>query len=439
MTYGGPTLPVREALGAIAAEVEAAWAWETGSQRWLQWSPTGPTFLNTLEELERDGAYWLRLGRAATWRFDGGGAAATGESTVVLVPSEGADGGTVAVLLIPPEKPRYAAGAPVLLMVNSFISVPSPEFDESLSTVTSMGFVYAAFLWPGVGRGGLRSEGELDNGGAQSIRVLRDVARFVSGEIAAADGRRIGEILSVPVLTENVGLYAFSNPGIAAVNALALYGEQLRNVRYFVGRENPTSDATTAVEVGYFDDSLPVPNPTYNYPADYTPTALSPDYSLVRYDAALERPYFDLDGDGVANAAVDHVLGSRVPSLFGKRCYSAALSQALRDNGALSDAGWPADLCRPEEAAEWWASGPRRPATRCWRRGRAIWRCCWCSPSRIMCSRRRTRPTSIRPTTAFRGRGCGSGSTRTRPTWSGSAPIWPASPITTPMTSRPTG
>ena len=302
-----------------------------------------------------------------------------------------------------------------------------------------MGFVYAAFLWPGVGRGGLRSEGELDNGGAQSIRVLRDVARFVSGEIAAADGRRIGEILSVPVLTENVGLYAFSNPGIAAVNALALYGEQLRNVRYFVGRENPTSDATTAVEVGYFDDSLPVPNPTYNYPADYTPTALSPDYSLVRYDAALERPYFDLDGDGVANAAVDHVLGSRVPSLFGKRCYSAALSQALRDNGALSDAGWPADLCRPEEAAEWWASGPRRPATRCWRRGRAIWRCCWCSPSRIMCSRRRTRPTSIRPTTAFRGRGCGSGSTRTRPTWSGSAPIWPASPITTPMTSRPTG
>ena len=202
-----------------------------------------------------------------------------------------------------------------------------------------MGFVYAAFLWPGVGRGGLRSEGELDNGGAQSIRALRGVARFVSGEIAAADGRRSGESPVGAGADGERGAVRLSNPGIAAVNALALYGEQLRNVRYFVGRENPTRDATTAVEVGYFDDSLPVPNPTYNYPADYTPTALSPDYSLVRYDAALERPYFDLDGDGVANAAVDHVLGSRVPSLFGKSCYSAALSQALRDSGALSDAG----------------------------------------------------------------------------------------------------
>lgn len=50
--------------------------------------------------------------------------------------------------------------------------------------------------------------------------------------------------------------------------------------------------------------------------------------------------------------------------MFGKRVYSAALTRALRENGALTDTDWPDDLATPEEAATWWAfrvTPPRYP------------------------------------------------------------------------------
>ena len=139
------------------------------------------------------------------------------------------------------------------------------------------------------------------------------------------------------------------------MNALALYGADLQNVRYFVGRENPTSDTTTAVEVGHWNGTTPVLNPTYAYPADYSPAALSPDYSLALYDPGLEIPYFHANGSGTLEPGIDFAFGERVPSLLGKRCYAAAMALALRDNGSLTDATWPSDLCTPEEAAELWA------------------------------------------------------------------------------------
>ena len=73
--------------------------------------------------------------------------------------------------------------------------------------------------------------------------------RFASGAIPDADGNYISDWSAVPLLTDNVGLYAFSHPGIAATNVLALYGDEL-SVAYFVGRENPTVPALSAMELG---------------------------------------------------------------------------------------------------------------------------------------------------------------------------------------------
>lgn len=355
IVYGGATQSVVAALGDAAPAVRAILRFDAASQGWEAWNPLLPGALQAFDELTTSEAYWVVATTSVTWTMTAAAPESDTEPTVVFVPSEGAGGGNVAVELTPPSTPRYAEGAPVVLIVNSFIGTPDQQFDDSLSAVTSMGFVHAAFLWPGVGVGANRSDGVLDNGGEQSIQALRDVARFVSGAIPDAEGRLIGEVLAVPVLTENVGLYAFSNPGIAAVNALALYGADLPNVRYFVGRENPTSDTTTAVEVGHWEGTTPVLNPSYTYPADYSPTALSPDYSLALYDPGLELPYFDVNGSGGLEPGIDFSLGERVPSLLGKRCYSAAMTLALRDNGSLTDAAWPSDLCTPEEAAELWA------------------------------------------------------------------------------------
>ncbi|MBC7253444.1 MAG: hypothetical protein H5T72_05685 [Actinobacteria bacterium] len=293
-----------------------------------------------------------------------------GEQVVTYVPSEGI--GNIAVRLTFPDAPRYPDGAGVVVDVAPFFT-PVNDFYEDLDAAP-IGLIRVAYLWPGKESRstGARSDGEYDYGGETSIRALRDVIRFAAGQIPDKDGHTIGDLSPFPVLTGQVGLYAFSHPGIAAVNVLALYGDRL-NVRYFVGRENPTVDALSAVELGYWDEAgRPVINPLYRYPQDYSPTAIALDYSSVRWDPertysqrpdAVGYPYFDLNGNGRYDRG-DFVLSYKMPIMFDKRVYSADLTRALRDNGALTAENWPADLATPEEAAEWWAfrvTPPRYP------------------------------------------------------------------------------
>ena len=291
---------------------------------------------------------------------EGGAAPAqAGGQGVTYVPSEGI--GNIAVRLTFPQTPRYPDGAGLVVDVSTFFT-PADDFYEDLD-VAPLGLIRVAYLWPGKESRstGARSDGTFDYGGETSIRALRDVIRFAAGEIPDAEGRYIGDLSPFPVLTDQVGLYAFSHPGIAAVNVLALYGDQL-HVRYFVGRENPTVDTLSAVELGYWDENnRPVLNPLYRYPDDYSPTGIALDYSTVRWaadyrysrqPAYVGYPYFDLNGNGRYDEG-DFILGYKVPSMFDKRVYSAALTRALRENGALDDANWPADLATPEEAAAW--------------------------------------------------------------------------------------
>jgi len=53
----------------------------------------------------------------------------------------------------------------------------------------------------------------------------------------------IDELLTIKPLTSNVGMYAFSHPGIAATNVMAIYGNELTDIKlYSRARENPTID-----------------------------------------------------------------------------------------------------------------------------------------------------------------------------------------------------
>lgn len=283
--------------------------------------------------------------------------AGPGESIVVAVPSEGI--GNIAVRVTLPSRARYADGAGVVVDVATFFT--SGSGFRTSADATDVGLIHVTYLWPGnTDPGGQSSDGRFDFGGPDSIRALSDVIRFATGDATDADGRLLADLISMVPL--QVGVYAFSHPGLAAINVLALYGDDL-DVRWLVGRENPTEDVTSAVEIGHWDEAggAPVPNPRYSYPSDYTPTSFDVDFNGARWDADysdpespwLGRAYLDLDGDGALGAA-DFLFGSRIPTMFDKRFHSAALTRALAAGGSLTAATWPDDLATVEEAEATW-------------------------------------------------------------------------------------
>ena len=278
---------------------------------------------------------------------------------VTYVPSKGI--GNIAVQIVPPQSPRYPEGAGVVVEISAFLT-PGKGFPKGLD-IESLGLIHITYLPPGwQDPSGVSSDGVDDYGGKTSIQALRDVIRFAGGQITDYESRYLADLIAVPPLSDEVGLYAFSHPGISAVNVLASYGKQIPQARYFVGRENPTLEALSAVEVGHIDDQLRrILNPIYLYPMGYSPTQITMDYNLVQWEANFHepasahvgRPYFDLNRNSRLDPE-DYLLGYKVPTIYGKRTYSVALTRALLENGCLTKASWPSDLATPEETASWW-------------------------------------------------------------------------------------
>lgn len=285
----------------------------------------------------------------------------SGKIQTTLINSEGV--GDIAVMVAEPEAVRYPEGAGVVVVVSPIFGTMVGFMTDP--DLTSIGLIQVSYLWPGQKdvATGVQSSGTYDSGGEPSILVLRDVIRYASGLVPDNKGRYISQLTQVTALTNEVGLYAFSDAGIAAVNVFSLYGDVLPGVQYYIGRENPTVDILSCLEAGYLDNNgQPIYNPFYNYPASYGSTAINLIYTNVRWEAnhtdehtGIEgRAYIDLDGSGTVSTG-DYITSWRVPIMFGKRTYSAALTQALLDNGALTLSTWPTDLATPEEAARDWS------------------------------------------------------------------------------------
>lgn len=304
--------------------------------------------------LSRVAARWVAgilVGGVLCATLGAANASGPGREVVTSIVSEGI--GRIAVRVTFPDRPRYLEGAPVVVEVPTY-ATPAGGFPPGLN-VASLGAVHVTLLWPGRSdpRTGASSEGVDDFGGPTAIRALRDVIRFARGEMSDVSGRRIGDLSSIPILTENVGLYAFSHPGIPATIVLSRYGEENPGVTYFVGGENPTNDALFSVEVGHWgSNGDAVQNPYYDYPEDYAPDTLAIDTSYLDWRVDPSHP------DGVPVFRVpggeDYVLGDRVPRMGGKRYYSVAVAEALLRNGALTEGAWPADVATASETRANW-------------------------------------------------------------------------------------
>ena len=272
---------------------------------------------------------------------------------VTYITSEGI--GRIAVAIRSPSAPRFDEGAPIVINVSGFFT-SSSGFKVELDP-DALGAVYVTYLWPGMtdARSGIASEGTYDYGGPDCLAALRDVVRFAVGEGTDIDGRTIDALVDVAVHYDVAGLYAFSHSGIAATNLLALHGEDLQRIDFFVGRENPTIDTLYPLEPGYWDDESgrPVHNPFYD-PAGYTPTSIAIDYSTVYWLQSAEypegRPAFRAASEG----GEDFICSFKHPQMYGKDYWSSDLLQALLDSGALTRETWPDELATPDEAAANW-------------------------------------------------------------------------------------
>jgi len=299
------------------------------------------------------------------------GTPAVARSVLTSVASAGI--GNIAVRVTFPQAPRYAPSAGVVVIVPPLFD-RAAGFDTS-PDVSGIGLIQVSFLWPGQSDKAThaKSDGNFDGGGENSLAALRDVLRFASGLAQDKNGRYITNLTNLALVTPlpgEVGLYAFGDAGFAALDVLALYGDQLQNVKYLVGYENPSGDTTATLELGYYDSNgLPVLNPTYDTTRNYAANAIKLDYSNLRWDgsykfvatAGLGRPYLDQDGSGSFTTG-DFAYSDAVPLVDGKRYYSAALTQALLANGALTTHTWPSDVATPDEAAQFWQV--RSPANR---------------------------------------------------------------------------
>ncbi|RLF50491.1 MAG: hypothetical protein DRN11_04545 [Thermoplasmata archaeon] len=252
--------------------------------------------------------------------------------------------GNIAIKMIKPEKPRYILKAPIIIEVGGFVS-PTP-FSESIRDITNYGFIHISFLYPGCSFNGYKSDGTFDYGGYNCTLALKQVILFATGEIEDVNGQKINDLIKF-AMPNNVGLYTFSHTGIIATKCLALYDLK---AKYFIGHENPTCSAIIAFDLGYFKDGKPVINPTYDYPVDYSDENVYPDYSKAKFDYSKNIPYLDLNGNGFLDGN-DFPFKENVPTFFGKRCYSVALTEALNK----SITAWPSDIATPEEVKRIWA------------------------------------------------------------------------------------
>ena len=222
------------------------------------------------------------------------------------ITSDGSSG-KIAVMIASPKVKRFSEGAGVVVVVPPIFS-PADGFTRD-PDLASLGLVQVSFLWPGdkdqVTQ--VQSGGDFDHGGPYSIKVLRDVVRFAGGRIADVNGRYLFGLTSIPPLTDELGVYAFGDAGLAVVKAMSLYGDQFQGLQYFVGRENPTLDSLASEEIGYYDAAgKAVYNPLYIYPTSYSFDKLSLTYTNLRWDPSYAgqgsglagRPYLDLDGNG---------------------------------------------------------------------------------------------------------------------------------------------
>lgn len=288
-----------------------------------------------------------------------------GWTVVVWVASESAPDGGIVARLTYPDRPRYGEGTAAVVEVPGADTAGSVNLPPrpAPNPYVAQGLIHVVFAFPGGGRPPLASGGTYDHRGLGSLRVLRDVVRFLRGEALTTAGCAVADLL--PYAITQVGLVGLSNGGNTAVVALGLFGKEMA-VDWYVGWENPAGVPFTTVDLGGREE----PNPAY-VPAScrLTPDGVrcEVDYSSLRWDPTARSGasgprgslglgvlYHDQNGSGRYEPG-DYALGAYTGTFGGreKRVYSVQALEAAVARGLLGP--WPSDVATLEEARAFWA------------------------------------------------------------------------------------
>lgn len=167
------------------------------------------------------------------------------------------ENGNITVRVDIPSQPRYGESVPVVVVASTWFvekyNLDQTPFHLEFNPVSS-GMLVVTHLWPGKTdpESGLRSDGVYDYGGPNSLAALRDTIRFALGKTVDTNGNYLADLILPVPLYENVGLFASSHAGVVATNVMAYYGDSFPELKYFVGRENPTMAEMYPLEIGHF-------------------------------------------------------------------------------------------------------------------------------------------------------------------------------------------
>jgi hypothetical protein len=265
--------------------------------------------------------------------------------------------------VLQPEKPRYEAGAPVVVHVDGGFSRGS--VDRSPARLGRFGFVELAFLFPGGesspqpdGRV-WRSGGEFDFRGANCMRALADVIAFAQGRARSLHGKSIQDVVQgMKVLTDEVGVIGWSMGGNVVAGALGLHGKEISSLKWYASFESPYGEGIINAEFGGRNR----PNPFYDADTgklDLSTLVYGKDIPLRQ---VLPRPvpgteelvgilFLDGNRNGSYERDSDYAFtGTLAPQPEKPRLYfSPALTRAARDRKVFG-AGWPAHIAGVEDA-----------------------------------------------------------------------------------------
>ncbi len=286
--------------------------------------------------------------------------------------STGTPGGTLAVRIYPPVETRYSEGASIIIYVPG-ADTPGGLRNFYQDKCRDMIVIY--FLFPGgVDRfSGRVSDGVYDHRGLNCIKALRDVILYAAGKLKDSMGRSIDEVVSVPILHDNIGLIGVSNGGNIVVAVAALYGEELKGyLRYIIQWESPVSSQIATVDLGPIRHNCSpnnFVNPRY---LGYNPMVLQVDYSDLCYDSSINLVFHDGNNDHHYTTVIDPRTGLPTPDLNLNgvleldedfplsaytdgvaRFYSRPVTHALLENNVFNGS-WPRGIASVEEADRYW-------------------------------------------------------------------------------------
>ncbi len=289
---------------------------------------------------------------------------ARGKTFATWIPSEAAPERGIVVRLIYPDRPRYPEGTAAVVEVPGGdspggVDLPPRGFTDPFVT---QGLIQVKFAFPGGGRPSLASGGTYDHRGLDSLRAVRDVVRFLRGELSEQNGCSINDLL--PYEIAQLGLIGPSNGGNTAIVALGLFAEEM-DVDWYVGWENPAGTQFATVDLGSRDQS----NPAY-IPGSCHMTAegaqCDVDYSQLRFDPQAPQRghppqgrgrrgvlYHDLNGNGRYDER-DYALGTYVGIFNGeeKLVYSLPGLEAAVERDLFNS--WPEGAATAEETRGYW-------------------------------------------------------------------------------------